>query len=66
MDGLTRVYIVQSKDTGDFLYPADTGDVGHTPYVHMAGTFFDRCEAVETAMEEIGDNFIVFGFFIEN
>lgn len=62
---ITRVYIVQSRETGDFLYPSDTGDVGHTPFVNEAGYFYDRDEAVETALEEIGDNFIVFGFLSE-
>lgn len=62
---ITRVYIVQSRETGDFLYPSDTGDVGHTPFVNQAGYFYDRDEAVETALEEIGDNFIVFSFLSE-
>lgn len=62
---ITRVYIVQSRETGDFLYPSDTGDVGHTPFVNEAGYFYDRKEAVETALEEIGDNFIVFSFLSE-
>lgn len=62
---ITRVYIVQSRETGDFLYPSDTGDVGHTPFVNQAGYFYDRDQAVETALEEIGDNFIVFSFLSE-
>ncbi|MDK7241837.1 hypothetical protein QP451_02100 [Neisseria subflava] len=62
---MTRVYIVQSRETGDFLYPSDTGDVGHTPFVNEAGYFFDRNEAVETALSEIGENFIVFSFLSE-
>lgn len=62
---ITRVYIVQSRETGDFLYPSDTGDVGHTTFVNEAGYFYDRNEAVETALEEIGDNFIVFSFLAE-
>ena len=62
---ITRVYIVQSRETGDFLYPSDTGDVGHTSFVNEAGYFYDRNEAVETALEEIGDNFIVFSFLAE-
>ena len=62
---INRVYIVQSRETGDFLYPSDTGDVGHTPFVNEAGYFYDRNEAVETALEEIGDNFIVFSFLSE-
>jgi len=62
---ITRVYIVQSRETGDFLYPSDTGDVGHTPFVNEAGYFFDRNEAVETALSEIGENFIVFSFLLE-
>lgn len=62
---ITRVYIVQSRETGDFLYPSDTGDVGHTPFVNEAGYFYDRNEAVETALFEIGENFIVFSFLSE-
>ena len=37
---IAHVYIVQSRETGDFLYPSDTGDVGHTPYVNEAGYFY--------------------------
>lgn len=62
---ITRVYIVQSRETCDFLYPSDTGDVGHTPFVNEAGYFYDRNEAVETALSEIGENFIVFSFLAE-
>lgn len=62
---ITRVYIVQSRETGDFLYPSDAGDVGHTPFVNEAGYFYDRNEAVETALSEIGENFIVFSFLSE-
>ncbi len=62
---IAYVYIVQSQETCDFLYPADTGDVGHTPYVIEAGYFFEREEAIETALDEIGDNFLIFGFMVE-
>ncbi len=62
---ISHVYIVQSWETGDFLYPSDTGDVGHTPFVNEAGYFYEREEAIETALEEIGQNFIVFGFMVE-
>lgn len=62
---IAHVYIVQSRETGDFLYPSDTGDVGHTPYVNEAGYFYEREEAIETALEEIGDNFLIFGFLVE-
>lgn len=62
---IAHVYIVQSRDTGYFLFPSDTGDVGHTPFVNLAGHFFDRDEAIETALDEIGDNFLIFGFIVE-
>ena len=62
---IAHVYIVQSRETGDFLYPSDTGDVGHTPFVNEAGYFYEREEAIEPALEEIGQNFIVFGFMTE-
>ena len=47
------------------MYPSETGDVGHTPFVNLAGHFFERDEAIETALEEIGDNFLIFGFIAE-
>lgn len=63
---VTRVYIVQSRDTGLFLYPSDTGDVGHTEWVKEAGYFETREEAIETAYSEIGERFDVFGFWVES
>ena len=62
---IAHVYIVQSRETGDFLYPSDSGDVGHSAYVNDAGYFYERDEAIETALEEIGDNFLIFGFLVE-
>ena len=64
MSGLIRVYVVQSLNSGDFLCPYE-GDVGFTPYLYRAGFFYDREEAVSTAIEEIGHNFNVFGFWVE-
>ena len=64
MSGLICVYVVQSLNSGDFLCPYE-GDVGFTPYLYRAGFFYDREEAVSTAIEEIGHNFNVFGFWVE-
>lgn len=62
---IVTAYLIQSRETGDFLYPSDSGDVGHTPFINEAGLFYEREEAIETALEEIGENFIVFNFLKE-
>ena len=65
---LEKVYIVQSANTGDFLYPSpETGDIGHTRLVTNAGLFFDFDEAVTAELSEIGSQheFVVFGFMKE-
>lgn len=62
---VSRVYVVQSLDTGCFLCPSDCGDVGHTEWIREAGYFNSREEAIETAHSEIGERFDVFGFWVE-
>ncbi len=59
---IEQVWIVQSRDSYLFLYPED-GTLGLTPDVSRAGLFTSKRDAVEAGIEEIGDSFIVFGFF---
>ncbi|MCP1773450.1 hypothetical protein J2T38_002304 [Neisseria perflava] len=56
-------FVVQSVESGRFLYPSDTGDVGHCDLITDAGIFDDEQSAVDCALEEIGENFVVFRFF---
>ncbi|MRN39300.1 hypothetical protein CRG49_006680 [Neisseria sp. N95_16] len=63
---MNLVYVVQSVNTGDFLYLSpETGDIGHTRMISDAGLFQDFDEAVEAGIEEIGNQFefVIFGFY---
>lgn len=63
---MNLVYVVQSVNTGDFLYLSpETGDIGHTRMISDAGLFTDFDEAVEAGIEEIGNQFefVIFGFY---
>ena len=63
---MNLVYVVQSVNTGDFLYLSpETGDIGHTRMISDAGLFKDFDEAVEAGIEEIGNQFefVIFGFY---
>ena len=51
-------YVVQELDSNMFLCE-DDGDVGFTPYLHMAGPFDELQAAVDTAHLVIGSNFKV-------
>lgn len=65
---MQKVYVVQSVNTGDFLYLSpETGDIGHTRLISNAGCFFDFEDAVNAGLEEIGNQFefVVFGFLKE-
>lgn len=60
---MVKVYIVQSLNTFEFLCPYE-GDVGFTPYLNCAGHFLEMEQARETALEEIGENFAIFGCYL--
>ncbi len=63
---MKKVYVVQSVSTGDFLYLSpETGDIGHTKLITNADYFYDFEEAINSGLEEIGNEneFIVFTFF---
>lgn len=59
------VWIVQDSDTGLFLCPYE-GDVGFTKLLREAGRFYDGESAVETALDFLGNQFIVSKFFEES
>lgn len=61
---LTTVFIVQSRESGLFLCPHENGDVGLCMYVNEAGHFYSVDDATETALDEIGEGFIVFSFLL--
>lgn len=59
---LAPVFIVQCTDSGLFLCPYE-GDVGYTKLLRDAGRFYDADAAFETAMFNLGPNFVVTQFF---
>ncbi|ERE14026.1 MULTISPECIES: hypothetical protein [Chromobacteriaceae] len=56
------VWVVQDKDTGQFLCPLD-GDVGFTKFLSGAGRFDNPESAIDTARFILGNSFVVCSFF---
>ena len=57
-----RVWLVQDRETGCFLYP-HTGDVGFTPWLREAGRFDSEEEARDTASFHCGEGFDLLSFY---
>lgn len=63
--GIRRVYVIQDMDSGEFLYPSPDGDVGFTKYLRDAGRLEDPEEALETAQINLGNAYVITGFWEE-
>ncbi|XXQ68525.1 hypothetical protein ACKLNO_01240 [Neisseriaceae bacterium B1] len=60
-----KVYIVQNRDTGEFLKPDGIGSVETCTLVNQAGYFTDYQAALETALDEMdGQDILIFGFYL--
>ena len=64
MSQFEEKYIVQDLETHEFLYPDPFGDVGQTPNVKSAGHYDTREDALNAGVEEIGNEFVIFSFFV--
>ena len=64
MSQFEEKYIVQDLETHEFLYPDPYGDVGQTPNVKSAGHYDSREDAINAGVEEIGNDFVIFPFFL--
>lgn len=62
---IQRAWIVQSLDTYEFLCPDENAIIGFTQNIVKAGIFYEKESALESAIEEIGDKFVLFSFFTE-
>lgn len=63
MNNLKPVFIVQSMYSSMFLFPDVCGDVGLTPFLHLAGRFESKEEAMMTGFEQFGEDFVVVEFY---
>lgn len=63
---IQRAWVVQSLDTYEFLCPDENSIIGFTQNIAKAGIFYEKESALESAIEEIGDKFVLFSFFIES
>ena len=59
-------YIVQDLETHEFLFPDPFGDVGQTPNIKSAGHYDSRDDAINAGVEEIGNEFVIFSFFVRS
>ena len=60
-----RIYIVQSLETFEFLCADENALIGTTKDISKAGIFYEYESALESALEEIGDRFFIFSFFVK-
>ena len=64
MSQFEEKYIVQDLETHEFLYPDPFGDVGQTPNIKSAGHYDFPEDAINAGVEEIGNEFFIFSFFV--
>jgi hypothetical protein len=56
-----EVYIVQCKSTGEFLTP----NMNYSTRPQNAGLFTSRLSAVDTAFNELDNDFELFSFYVK-
>lgn len=61
--GFRQVWVVQDRQSGDFLYPSPDGDVGFTMYLSDAGRFDCFESAVDTAQFHLDDDYRIASFY---
>lgn len=54
-----EVFIVQCQSTGEFLTPM----MNYTFNLNRAGYFFDRQSAIDTAMNDLNFDFVIYSFY---
>ena len=64
MSQFLEKYIVQDLETHEFLYPDPFGAVGQTPNIKSAGHYDTRDDALSAGVDEIGNEFVIFSFFV--
>ena len=65
MSNYQQKFIVQELENHEFIYPDPFGDIGFTPNIKSAGQYESYEDAFNSAMEEIGGEFLIFSFYIK-
>ena len=61
--GYQQIFIVQELESHEFIYPDPFGDIGFTPNIKSAGQYESYEDAFNAAVDEIGGEFLIFGFY---
>uniref|UniRef100_A0AAU8B2W8 Phage associated protein n=1 Tax=Dulem virus 50 TaxID=3145761 RepID=A0AAU8B2W8_9VIRU len=65
MSRYQQKFIVQELENHEFIYPDPFGDIGFTSNIKSAGHYDSYEDAFNAAMEEIGGEFLIFGFYLK-
>ncbi|EER56298.1 hypothetical protein NEIFL0001_0674 [Neisseria flavescens SK114] len=63
MSKYQQKFIVQELENHEFIYPDPFGDIGFTPNIKSAGQYESYEDAFNSAIEEIGGEFLIFSFY---
>lgn len=65
MSKYQQKFIVQELENHEFIYPDPFGDIGFIPNIKSAGQYDSYEDAFNAALEEIGGEFLIFGFYLK-
>ena len=63
MSRYQQKFIVQELENYEFICPDQFGDIGFTQNLKEAGQYESYEDAFSSALEEIGGEFVIFGFY---
>lgn len=63
MSKYQQKFIVQELENHEFIYPDPFGDIGFTPNIKSAGQYETYEDAFNAALDEVGGEFLIFGFY---
>ncbi len=63
MDDFRQVFVVQDRQSGEFMCPSVDGDVGYTMYLSEAGKFYELETAIETAELHLDGDYKISTFY---
>ena len=63
MSRYQQKFIGQELENPEFISPDLFGDIGFTPNIKSAGKYESYEDAFSSALEEIGGEFVIFGFY---
>ncbi|HFC4276271.1 TPA: hypothetical protein ACFJE4_001807 [Neisseria gonorrhoeae] len=63
MSRYQQKFIVQELENHEFIYPDSFSDIGFTSNIKSAGKYDSYEDAFSSALEEIGGEFVISGFY---